>query len=110
MRCVRERISCRSVCYLLILYYLCGTRVCHPYGGDFPYPPLSSITLDSNHKYMKNFNPIGSLVVLIGALVLIVPALLDKGGNVFNLIGCVVMIAGFFLHIFLNKRITTIKK
>lgn len=84
--------------------------MCHPYGGDFPYPPLSSITLDSNHKYMKNFNPIGSLVVLIGALVLIVPALLDKGGNVFNLIGCVVMIAGFFLHIFLNKRITTIKK
>ena len=80
------------------------------WGGDFPYPPLSSITLDSNHKYMKNFNPIGSLVVLIGALVLIVPALLDKGGNVFNLIGCVVMIAGFFLHIFLNKRITTIKK
>ena len=28
----------------------------------------------------------------------------------FNLIGCVVMIAGFFLHIFLNKRITTIKE
>ena len=59
---------------------------------------------------MKNFNPIGSLVVLIGALVLIIPALLDKGGNMFNLIGCVVMIAGFFLHIFLNKRITTIKE
>lgn len=59
---------------------------------------------------MKSFNPIGSLVVLIGALVLIIPALLDKGGNLFNLIGCVVMIAGFFLHIFLNKRITTIKK
>lgn len=79
-------------------------------GGDFPYPPLSSITLDRNHKYMKSFNPIGSLVVLIGALVLIIPALLDKGGNMFNLIGCVVMIAGFLLHIFLNKRITTIKK
>lgn len=59
---------------------------------------------------MKSFNPIGSLVVLIGALVLIIPALLDKGGNMFNLIGCVVMIAGFLLHIFLNKRITTIKK
>lgn len=59
---------------------------------------------------MKGFNPIGSIVVLIGALVLIIPALLDKGGNVFNLIGCIVMIAGFFLHIFLNKRITTIKE
>ena len=59
---------------------------------------------------MKSFNPIGSLVVLIGALVLIIPALLDKGGNIFNLIGCVVMIAGFLLHIFLNKRITTIKE
>ena len=78
--------------------------------GDFSYPPLSSITLDSNHKYMKGFNPIGSLVVLVGALVLIIPALLDKGGNVYNLIGCVVMIAGFLLHIFLNKRITTIKE
>ncbi len=103
-------VSCGCVCYLLILYYLCGTRVCRPYGGDFSYPSLSSITLDSNHKYMKGFNPIGSLVVLIGALVLIIPALLDKGGNIFNLIGCVVMIAGFLLHIFLNKRITTIKE
>lgn len=70
---------------------------------------LSSITLDII-EYMKGFNPIGSIVVLIGALVLIIPALLDKGGNVFNLIGCIVMIAGFFLHIFLNKRITTIKE
>lgn len=70
---------------------------------------LSSITLDII-EYMKGFNPIGSIVVLIGALVLIIPALLDKGGNVFNLIGCIVMIAGFFLHIFLNKRITTVKE
>lgn len=81
-----------------------------PLWGDFPYPPLSSITLDSNHKHMKSFNPVGSLVVLVGALVLIIPALMDKGGNVYNLIGCIVMIAGFFLHIFLNKRITTIKE
>lgn len=70
---------------------------------------LSSITLDII-EYMKGFNPIGSIVVLIGALVLIIPALLDKGENVFNLIGCIVMIAGFFLHIFLNKRITTVKE
>ena len=59
---------------------------------------------------MKSFNPIGSLIVLVGALILIIPALLDKGGNVFNPIGCIVMIAGFLLHIFLNKRITTIKE
>ena len=59
---------------------------------------------------MKSFNPIGSLIVLVGALILIIPALLDQGGNVVNLIGGIVMIAGFLLHIFLNKRITTIKE
>lgn len=58
----------------------------------------------------SSFNPIGSLIVLIGALVLIIPALLGMGGNMFNLIGCIVMIAGFLLHIFLNKRITTVKE
>lgn len=110
MECTAELSESLDVRYLLILYYLCGTRVRCPYEWIHAHPPLSSITLDSNHKYMKGFNPIGSLVVLVGALILIVPALMDKGGNMFNLIGCIVMIAGFLLHIFLNKRITTIKE
>ena len=96
------------MCYLLILYYLCGTRMCRPCNGDVS--SLVKYHLRYYRIYMKGFNPIGSIVVLIGALVLIIPALLDKGGNVFNLIGCIVMIAGFFLHIFLNKRITTVKE
>lgn len=57
---------------------------------------------------MKNFNVIGAIIVLVGALTILIPGLMDISSNAFNLGGCVVMIVGFFVHILLNKRISTL--
>ena len=47
---------------------------------------------------------LGGIVLLAGVGILLIPALTDKHDNKYLLIGLLVVIFGFLLHIFLNKK------
>lgn len=50
---------------------------------------------------MKN---LGIIIVLLGALALIVPALADFQSNLTLAIGAVIILAGAFAHVFVTKK------
>ncbi|WP_199851451.1 hypothetical protein [Parabacteroides pacaensis] len=47
---------------------------------------------------------VGAIILLVGVLVLAVPFLSGGMTNALLLVGLFLIIAGFFVHIFLNKK------
>ena len=47
---------------------------------------------------------LGGIILLVGVGILLLPALKETHNNMFLLIGLGTVIAGFLLHIFLNKK------
>lgn len=48
---------------------------------------------------------LGAVIQLIGALVLAIPALMDKSSNFTLGLGLLLVILGFVLHIVLNRKL-----
>jgi len=54
---------------------------------------------------MSALKYLGVLVIFIGVAVLVGPTLMGNPSNAFLLIGLVLILGGYFCHIFLNKKI-----
>ena len=54
---------------------------------------------------MNALKYLGILLLFIGVAVLAVPTFLGKSSNVILMVGLITVIAGFFSHILLNKKI-----
>ena len=63
-----------------------------------------SMARDTNSSLPKRNNPIGLALVLAGAILLIVCKLAEWQSNAELLIGLVLVVSGYFLHVWLQKR------
>jgi uncharacterized membrane protein HdeD (DUF308 family) len=53
---------------------------------------------------MSALKYLGILVLLVGVAILTIPTIIGASSNTILLVGLLVVIAGFFCHILLNKK------
>lgn len=54
---------------------------------------------------MSALKYLGILILLVGVVILTVPTLVGKPSNTFLLVGILTIVAGFFGHIVLNRKV-----
>jgi uncharacterized membrane protein HdeD (DUF308 family) len=54
---------------------------------------------------MSALKYLGVLVLLVGVAILTIPTIIGAASNTFLMVGLLTIIAGFFCHILLNKKI-----
>ncbi len=66
---------------------------------------IKSETNNNKHTHMEGIGKyIGALILLIGVLVLAIPAFTDSITDTSLMIGLLLVIVGFFAHIFIGRK------
>lgn len=66
---------------------------------------IKSETNNNKHTHMEGIGKyIGALILLIGVLVLAIPAFTDSISDTSLMIGLLLVVVGFFAHIFIGRK------
>ncbi len=66
---------------------------------------IKSETNNNKHTHMEGIGKyIGALILLIGVLVLAIPAFTDSITDTSLMIGLLLVVVGFFAHIFIGRK------